>query len=322
MASRTSLRDLDAKLSQALDKGPSRDKKKKRTKRPAKQKKVGVRRREALSRARQSALTTATRKDIGHIISVDYDNDLVEARQDATQIARRSGWRTSQVNAYLDEQEGRYSSFAPGSRDIARSVSRHGQGPGRGSSQHGKLRTPAQRAATKRLVALNKSRAKTPSTKRPRARRDDNLTKRHSAGERGRINIREPWERRYWSKKFRVSESKLRSLVARYGTNAEDVGQAVLFMPRSPKLKSTKRSSARDIKRPRKKKRTSKQLINNYSRRIHRAESKNRMGKADRLRGELHTGLGRRRTLTKKAKRRAAKSSSYRDVMWSRGYGN
>ena len=43
--------------------------------------------------------------------------------------------------------------------------------------------------------------------------------------DRSRINIHERYELRYWSKKFGVTEDRLRAAVAKVGTMTDKVGQ-------------------------------------------------------------------------------------------------
>ena len=52
----------------------------------------------------------------------------------------------------------------------------------------------------------------------------DNLEQR-GPQDRARINVHEAWERRWWSKKFGVSEDDLRAAVGAVGVMAKDVAK-------------------------------------------------------------------------------------------------
>lgn len=52
----------------------------------------------------------------------------------------------------------------------------------------------------------------------------DNLNER-GPQDRSRVNVNEPWELQYWSKKFGVSEEQLKDAVKAAGTSADAVGK-------------------------------------------------------------------------------------------------
>lgn len=52
----------------------------------------------------------------------------------------------------------------------------------------------------------------------------DNLNQR-GPQDRSRVNVNEPWELQYWSRKFGVSEEQLKDAVKAAGTSADAVGK-------------------------------------------------------------------------------------------------
>ncbi len=52
----------------------------------------------------------------------------------------------------------------------------------------------------------------------------DNLNER-GPQDRSRVNVNEPWELQYWSRKFGVSEEQLKDAVKAAGTSADAVGK-------------------------------------------------------------------------------------------------
>lgn len=50
----------------------------------------------------------------------------------------------------------------------------------------------------------------------------DDLKKRNPQDS-SRINVHEPWERRYWASALGVSENQLEELVEKYGDNASTI---------------------------------------------------------------------------------------------------
>ena len=52
----------------------------------------------------------------------------------------------------------------------------------------------------------------------------DNLNDR-GPQDRSRINVNEPWELQYWTRRFGVSEEQLRTAVNTAGTSVEAVGK-------------------------------------------------------------------------------------------------
>lgn len=52
----------------------------------------------------------------------------------------------------------------------------------------------------------------------------DNLNER-GPQDRSRVNVNEPWELQYWSRKFGVSEDQLKDAVKAAGTSADAVGK-------------------------------------------------------------------------------------------------
>lgn len=52
----------------------------------------------------------------------------------------------------------------------------------------------------------------------------DNLNER-GPQDRSRVNVNEPWELRYWSRKFGVSEEQLKEAVKAAGPSADAVGK-------------------------------------------------------------------------------------------------
>jgi hypothetical protein len=52
----------------------------------------------------------------------------------------------------------------------------------------------------------------------------DNLNER-GPQDRSRVNVNEPWELQYWSRKFGVSEAQLKEAVKAAGASADAVGK-------------------------------------------------------------------------------------------------
>ena len=52
----------------------------------------------------------------------------------------------------------------------------------------------------------------------------DNLNER-GPQDRSRVNVNEPWELQYWSRKFGVSEEQVKDAVKAAGTSADAVGK-------------------------------------------------------------------------------------------------
>ena len=65
---------------------------------------------------------------------------------------------------------------------------------------------------------------------------------RHMAADRARIAISEPYEVRYWSKKFKVTPAKLKAAVAEVGHSSKKVG--AYFAKKTVKKKVAKKKKA------------------------------------------------------------------------------
>ena len=102
-------------------------------------------------------------------------------------------------------------------------------------------RTPAQRAAFQRMIAARGNGPSRPAGRRdagpvsrPRAGRDDNKAWRGNP-DRSRINVKEPYEVRYWSRALGVSAQDLVTTVRRLGgtPTVERVRNALLGRDRA-----------------------------------------------------------------------------------------
>lgn len=79
----------------------------------------------------------------------------------------------------------------------------------------------------KRPKKRAKKRASTTAVKRRRVvRRDDNLSIRHGV-DRRTINLKEPWEIKYWTKELKISEHRLRYLLSRFGKSTDSIREAI-----------------------------------------------------------------------------------------------
>jgi hypothetical protein len=76
--------------------------------------------------------------------------------------------------------------------------------------------------------------------------------RKHAAADRARIALSQPYEVRYWSKKFKVTPAKLKAAVAAAGHSSKKVGE-YLARKKAPK-KTTAKKAAPKKKRAAKRK--------------------------------------------------------------------
>ncbi|MBR1153013.1 DUF3606 domain-containing protein [Bradyrhizobium sp. JYMT SZCCT0428] len=81
----------------------------------------------------------------------------------------------------------------------------------------------------------------------------------HKAADRALIAISQPYEVRYWSKKFKVTPAKLKAAVAAVGHSSKNVGAYLA------KKKTTKKKAAKTVKAPAKKKAAKKKTAKKAS---------------------------------------------------------
>ena len=67
--------------------------------------------------------------------------------------------------------------------------------------------------------------------------------RKHAAADRARIALSQPYEVRYWSKKFKVTPPKLKAAVAAAGHSSKKVGE-YLARKKTPKKTATKKKKA------------------------------------------------------------------------------
>jgi Protein of unknown function (DUF3606) len=75
----------------------------------------------------------------------------------------------------------------------------------------------------------------------------------HKARDRALIAISQPYEVRYWSKKFKVTPAKLRAAVAAAGHSSKKVGEYLAKAKKSKKAKKAKKAVKAKTKRAKKK---------------------------------------------------------------------
>jgi hypothetical protein len=75
----------------------------------------------------------------------------------------------------------------------------------------------------------------------------------HKARDRALIAISQPYEVRYWSKKFKVTPAKLRAAVAAAGHSSKKVGEYLAKAKKSKKAKKGKKAVKAKTKRAKKK---------------------------------------------------------------------
>ena len=72
---------------------------------------------------------------------------------------------------------------------------------------------------------------------------------RHKAADRARIAISEPYEVRYWSKKFKVTPARLKTAVASVGHSSKKVEAYFAAKKKTAKKKTAKKTVKKTVKR-------------------------------------------------------------------------
>ncbi|UGY06962.1 DUF3606 domain-containing protein [Bradyrhizobium quebecense] len=72
---------------------------------------------------------------------------------------------------------------------------------------------------------------------------------RHMAADRARIAISEPYEVRYWSKKFKVTPARLKAAVAEVGHSSKKVAAHFAAKKKTAKKKTAKKAAKKTVKR-------------------------------------------------------------------------
>ena len=86
----------------------------------------------------------------------------------------------------------------------------------------------------------------------------------HKAADRALIAISQPYEVRYWSKKFKVTPAKLKAAVAAVGHSSKNVG-AYLAKKKTTKKKAAKKTVKKAAKKTTAKKKTAKKTVKKAS---------------------------------------------------------
>ncbi|MBR0874523.1 DUF3606 domain-containing protein [Bradyrhizobium tropiciagri] len=76
----------------------------------------------------------------------------------------------------------------------------------------------------------------------------------HKAADRARIAISEPYEVRYWSKKFKVTPARLKAAVAEVGHSSKKVGTYFAAKKKTAKKKAAKKTVKKTVKKTTKRK--------------------------------------------------------------------
>ena len=77
--------------------------------------------------------------------------------------------------------------------------------------------------------------------------------RKHAAADRARIALSQPYEVRYWSKKFKVTPAKLKAAVAAAGHSSKKVGE-YLARKKAPKKTAARKAAPRKKKAAKRKK--------------------------------------------------------------------
>ena len=72
----------------------------------------------------------------------------------------------------------------------------------------------------------------------------------HKAADRARIAVSQPYEVRYWSKKFKVTPARLKAAVAAVGHSSKNVGA---YLAKGKTAKKTKKSAGKTVRKTAKK---------------------------------------------------------------------